>query len=406
MRRGLLLCVLVLLSGVSQSGIIRSLERHGDIDFLLDATTVYSVAHGNQRLRIYWEVPYRELLFVRVDSGYSASLEITFIAYDESENQVAGDSWRKSYIVPSYESTLLQTGRFRDIFHLHVPEGIYKAKVAIRDLYSANSGMRIMEISVPQIDVERVALSELLFKKDGIPTLTQKFNLQSKITVVHEIYNLHGLSGYTVSAFIESAGTDRTPGEIQPVETDSVATKKWELDVSHLTAGDYQLFIHLNGGSGELVDEKSKSFTIEISPFLEDHSFGEMLSQLQYIASAEEMRRLREASPEEREGEWNSFWQEKDPIPSTETNELKEEYYRRIEYANTHYGGIQQGWQTDRGKAYIIYGPPDEIERHPYELDSMPYQIWYYYSEGRKLIFVDEHGIGDYRLILPKGERW
>jgi hypothetical protein len=53
------------------------------------------------------------------------------------------------------------------------------------------------------------------------------------------------------------------------------------------------------------------------------------------------------------------------------------------------------------GMVYIIYGPPDDVERHPFNMDSKPYQIWLYYSKGLRFVFVDVNMLGDYRLITP-----
>jgi len=118
-----------------------------------------------------------------------------------------------------------------------------------------------------------------------------------------------------------------------------------------------------------------------------------------YIASDTELKKLKETAKEEREKVWNEFWTQKDPIPETPVNETSEEYFRRIDYANTHFRSFQSGWRTDRGKIYIIYGKPDEIEHHHFELETPPYQIWYYYNFGRKFVFIDHSMTGDYTLI-------
>jgi len=78
---------------------------------------------------------------------------------------------------------------------------------------------------------------------------------------------------------------------------------------------------------------------------------------------------------------------------------MKEEYYRRIEYANAHFSVVSPGWKSDRGRIYILYGRPDEIERHPMEIGLKPYEIWHYYSSSHTFYFVDENGYGDYRLV-------
>lgn len=406
MRRELVVAVPILFSSLSFSSILRFTPHKGSIDFSLDAITIYSIPESSQRLKIYWEIPNKELLFTRADSGYVAYFEITVIAYDEKGDQVGGDSRRRSYTVPSYETTLLETERIRDSLDFPLPEGRYKTKVIIRDLHSTNLGVEAMDISVPKIHIEDVSLSELLFTKDGSPVLEPDFDSQDKVVVLYEIYNLPLLRGYNSKIAIKGGGIERILEDSRPVQPESLKREEGELDFSYLGKGDYQVSVSLISEDGTLIDEKSKSFYIEISPFLDGESFRKMVDQLQYIATTEEMERLREAKPEQRESEWNSFWKEKDPTPSTEINEFKREYYRRIDYANTHFKEMRKGWTTDRGKIYIIYGPPDEVESHPYELYSSPYEIWYYYGRGLKFIFVDEHGIGDYRLLSPKGERW
>ena len=62
---------------------------------------------------------------------------------------------------------------------------------------------------------------------------------------------------------------------------------------------------------------------------------------------------------------------------------------------------FKKGWKTDRGMIYIKNGEPDEIERHPYQMDKKAYEIWYYYSieGGVQYIFVDIRGMGELQLV-------
>src|ERR1039457_6095770 len=103
-----------------------------------------------------------------------------------------------------------------------------------------------------------------------------------------------------------------------------------------------------------------------------------------YIITDEErtaFKRLQ--TDEERDQFIEQFWLRRDPTPDTTENEFKEEHYRRIAYANEHYGSGVPGWKTDRGKIYILYGPPDKIESHPGERTTYPFQTWRYrYLEG------------------------
>ncbi|MEO7144515.1 MAG: GWxTD domain-containing protein [Bryobacteraceae bacterium] len=85
-----------------------------------------------------------------------------------------------------------------------------------------------------------------------------------------------------------------------------------------------------------------------------------------YIVSKQERLAFqRLTTDEERQHFIEQFWLRRDPTPGTAENEFKEEHYRRIAYANEHFASSLPGWKTNRGRTYIVYGPPDEIESHP-----------------------------------------
>ncbi|HUO30754.1 MAG TPA: GWxTD domain-containing protein [Bryobacteraceae bacterium] len=99
------------------------------------------------------------------------------------------------------------------------------------------------------------------------------------------------------------------------------------------------------------------------------------------------------------------FWERRNPTPGSPENAFKQEHYRRIAYANKHFGTASMpGWQTDRGHIYIVYGPPDEIESHLGGTQTQyAHEQWmYHHVEGvgdRVVVtFVDKTGEGDYRL--------
>jgi GWxTD domain-containing protein len=125
----------------------------------------------------------------------------------------------------------------------------------------------------------------------------------------------------------------------------------------------------------------------------------------------------------EKEAFIEQFWRRRDPEPRTPNNEFKEEHYRRIAYANERFAAGWPGWMTDRGKVYIIHGPPNEIEEYPsggtYERPlhegggttaTYPFEIWRYnHIEGFERIvelqFVDRDSSGEYRLALSPEEK-
>ena len=126
---------------------------------------------------------------------------------------------------------------------------------------------------------------------------------------------------------------------------------------------------------------------------------------------------------EEKEHFIEQFWHRRDPNPLTAHNEFKDEHYRRIAYANEHFSSGLAGWLTDRGRIYIIHGPPAEIDSRPsggfyrrpgYEgggsTTTYPFEVWRYrYVEGIGsdvvLEFVDPSLSGEYRLALDPSEK-
>jgi GWxTD domain-containing protein len=128
-----------------------------------------------------------------------------------------------------------------------------------------------------------------------------------------------------------------------------------------------------------------------------------------YIITDEERAAFQKLTSDgERDKFVEQFWERRNPNPGSARNEGKEEHYRRIAYANEHFATSRPGWQTDRGRIYIVYGPPDEIEVHPKgEHSTCARETWIYRHVGGigdnvSVTFVDRAGTRDYRLAPGK----
>jgi GWxTD domain-containing protein len=122
--------------------------------------------------------------------------------------------------------------------------------------------------------------------------------------------------------------------------------------------------------------------------------YQEFLSKVRYIVTREERKIFLELPDSEKKEFQEEFWERRDPDPTTEENEFKEEYFRRIDDANKLFRGHRPGWLQDRGRIYILFGPP--TERHTYSSEPQPREVWYY--RNFPVIFIDHIGIGDYKL--------
>jgi GWxTD domain-containing protein len=150
-------------------------------------------------------------------------------------------------------------------------------------------------------------------------------------------------------------------------------------------------------------------------------------NKVRYIIIKEESKIFLELPPSARAGFIEEFWKRRDPTPGTESNEYKEAYFQRIEEANHLFrGGGRPGWLQDRGRIYILFGPPNERQTNPMggrtvdaytdpqnmvdgrrvAAGEKPTEIWVYYNllsslqkpHSVRLVFVDDHGTGDYKL--------
>jgi GWxTD domain-containing protein len=143
-----------------------------------------------------------------------------------------------------------------------------------------------------------------------------------------------------------------------------------------------------------------------------------------YIINDQERKAFKALkTDEERDQFIEQFWLRRDPDPDTPENEYKEEYFQRVQEANEKFASGIPGWKTDRGRIYIAFGKPDQVESHPaggpynrpsYEgggqTTTYPFEIWWYrYIEGTgsdiEIEFVDPSGSGEYRIARSPNEK-
>jgi GWxTD domain-containing protein len=130
-----------------------------------------------------------------------------------------------------------------------------------------------------------------------------------------------------------------------------------------------------------------------------DPGSREFLSKVRYIITKDERKSFLAIPASERQNFIDEFWKKRDPSPLTEVNEFKVEYYKRIDQANLLFKeGTTAGWLQDRGRLYILLGPPDNRETYPRGVTfyGKPTEIWYY--GFFPIVFVDNNWTGYYTL--------
>lgn len=125
----------------------------------------------------------------------------------------------------------------------------------------------------------------------------------------------------------------------------------------------------------------------------------DFISKVRYLITSGERRTFLNLPAADRPAFIEEFWKKRDPDPDTEENEFKTEYFRRIDEANHLFtDGQEPGWLQDRGRIYILLGPPTEREAYPRGMSfyGIPVEIWYY--GFFPIYFIDPNWTGNYRL--------
>jgi GWxTD domain-containing protein len=206
--------------------------------------------------------------------------------------------------------------------------------------------------------------------------------------------------------------TKATPGE-NSVEVGG-------FNVAAFPRGDYRLRVEVLDRTGGHRGTSEKAFRIwnpEPSRLTEEQA-ARFEQEIQYIASSKDLHVYRELDLRGKAEFMRRFWARRDPTPGTPQNELREEHNRRLQHVEQYFQEPgRSALDSDRARIYIVYGAPDEIERHDQSAEEKPYQIWHSYrvEGGVIFVFADLQGYGQYRLIHstarnelqdPDWQRW
>jgi GWxTD domain-containing protein len=127
------------------------------------------------------------------------------------------------------------------------------------------------------------------------------------------------------------------------------------------------------------------------------------------ISAEEEKEFMKLTTDEQRDHFVVEFWEKRNPNPGSNDNTFKKEHYRRLAFSNQHFAASVPGWKTDRGRVYVVYGPPDSVIQHPPSGTNPPEELWSYHMPGADgdvtLRFVDRCACGELVLVTdpPRG---
>lgn len=395
----------------AQTPMIYYPEIKGASSFYYDVITLATDDSTASRVRVYTKIAYDDLQFVKQEEGYYAKYELSVTLFDRRGNQVDGDIRNYDVAVTEFDQTNSRHDFCYSENEFTVPPDDYELLISLMDQDSKKSRHWKGALHVPKYRKKDLEMSTLILA-DSIATDQEG---HSRVVLPNVIGNYEE-DNQSILAWFEIYSSDKKDSvlvgyrvldtEDKPVldqkywkiVSDSTVQEVIQIDRTQLKSGRYQLEVVL--GKGAQAIKQSRNVSIHwLGMPSHASNMDDAIEQIRYVASGKEIKKIKQA--EDKYKAFQQFWKEKDPSPTTEENELMEEYYRRINHANRNFDSMMDGWKTDRGMVYIILGSPDDIERHPFEIDSKPYIIWYYYQLDRQFVFVDYTGFGDYRLTRP-----
>ncbi len=405
-------------------------------DLEVDAVTARS-SDGETRLDVYTRVPYSALHFISTGNSFQAKYSVTIELHELDGRENAGNLVQTRIFEQTVQASDFadtQTDHLfdRTIQSLGVDPGAYLLEFQIEDDVSKRTFVKELAVNVREMD-RPLAISDLILidaydpEANSItPTVSNRIGSeQDHFKLFYEIYSrderpvnvtkevvrvrkssgppsvksLLGMGSRDDVAGAELSYQETTPRRLRAGRNQYVI----EIPLRDFRMGEYVTRISVIDEDGRVLDQAEKPISLQWTG-LADHvrDLDDAIAQLSYIAKKKDVDYIKDApSQRERLRRFREFWSRRDPTPGTERNERMEEYYYRIAYANRQYGNFGEGWRTDRGQVMVLFGEPDHVERHPYNFEVKPYEVWYYYQLGRRFIFIDETGVGDYQLLVP-----
>ncbi len=386
--------------------------------FYFDALSFASDQPGKSRLDVYLEVPYEQLHFTNEGQLFTSSYEVTMSIHDSDNKLVDEKWWTEKIETKDYnESVSTKQSDLNQRSFILLPNH-YVLTVQIHDEDTKKTFRQQRNITVKDFSTGMFAASDIMLvrklTKEGnnkivypnisgnVSDVTEGFN------IFFEAYDRSGADSVKINTSILDGKSNIVARDSCLQAIDTMRTACFcNITTADLVAGKYTISVEAapySSAQQEFTVHATTTRTFEVRwkglpVTVVDLDLA--LEQMQYIVEKEELDKIRNIDIEKKRAQFIELWKQKDPTPGTERNELMEEYYSRIEYANKHFTHFYEGWKTDMGMVYIIFGPPGNIERHPFDIDAKPYEIWTYYNKNREFVFVDVSGFGDYRLQSP-----
>ncbi len=373
------------------------------------------VADANY-LYISVRVPYERLVFIKKQNNYVAGYSLSFELF-QKDHFVERKTITEEVIAKSYEQTESNTDYSQAFTNFLIKNSDYYLIPAVSYLNSNKT--EILDTIFIRTDEKHfspviIDLNKHDCYKNGGYLIA---NYGNQIPFSPENYGLiiplsNDISLENLRIKIEQNQKIISDTIIDKIYNGFLSINKCNGDLYLLNKSGTGGYVLINSKSNSLYEGKAKlsiykNDSLLYQTFLEicwiDKPF--VLHDVRYAVDVMEAIFGKDAAAEIKKNSsgvlFNSlieYWNKHYPSGKTVYNNLMHEFYRRADYAENNFSTMteKKGALSDRGKVYIKFGKPARIERD--YSDSMVKEYWYYEKIGKQFIFVDEKGLGNYRL--------
>ena len=395
---------------------------------------------NSSRLDIFISVSNALLQFVKQEEGgYVAQFELNITIYEHKKEDVTlYQSFEQRIEEDSYQKTVSRGIRHYYFYSVSLKPRRYKMLLELVDLDTRKSLQWKSQIKVKTFRKANFNFSDIVFYQIDTTNVTPRLTLlnvspeffqktpyahypqlvtpslvnQRKLYIIgccfgiyHEVFVTVPLDSLLLTyEIINSSNRVVYKREIRKKVIERLVVGEFKINKIAFAPGEHLLRITVSGHGKPCRIQKEFFFSPVLTVQNIDDYVDLAIRPLRYVANSKEYRQMLEASEKEKKVLLEAFWAKRDPTPQTPENELREEFYRRVNFANRHFFNPfsnRQGWETDRGRIFIIYGPPDDVERPPVKKRQPLYEIWTYQREDfvRRVIFVFKPEWGEFQLV-------
>jgi GWxTD domain-containing protein len=180
-----------------------------------------------------------------------------------------------------------------------------------------------------------------------------------------------------------------------------VANAKHQYDLMPVLQKGNLIKLELRCYSANAIEQPGWTPFVNSNKYSELFSLEDQLQQIRYIANQNEWKTLKKATSSNMSEAIEWFWEKHDTNPDVKQNDTREMFYDRVMKAEELFTIHKKlrGWRSDRGRVYIMHGPPDDIAEDFFSIGMYPMIKWYYYRENKVFTFVDKTGYGNYKIM-------